>query len=701
MKRGSLRIVLALFVLAAVQGGYRATLAQGQLTLAPFIGAPGSVVALNAPPGSLPGNSIAEVDFVDATGLYVGLPLARIQINADGSITNFPVTIVPQAAAGTARIFVTSAGISISAPFVVRPGISVSPSVSQQKLPVAVSGSGFNSNATITFSTLAPDGTFQPAAVAGDPLVIATALGTFSAMIVVPRGTPKGTLEVAATDGTYTATTTLQIMDPAALTSPAVPGTATTTAPGTVSPTPPSTPTPQVTPALATTAYFAEGYTGQAATNGRASFTETLNILNPSSSAAQATITYIIQGSVTPLVLTRTIAPSTVLREPVNADVGPDKQVAAIVSSAQRLVVSRAITRTAAEGTRLDGSASEGARAPSTTWGFPEGYTGFSFQEYLTLLNPGTATATAHVTLAPQGNSASAAQTLNLTVPPMSRVTANIRALNAASKTKSVGMLISSDQPIVAERVEYFGDGAGSGKFGSTVSSGITAPATLLYAGYGNVTAGPAGNEQYLTLLNPSSAAGPVTVTIRAADAGGHTLGTTSVTVFPGTRKTVAASALAGSGPATLFSATLQATGPIEAESAQYFGGSPNSGTHPGVAFPALPAAGGDQFLSDISTQLPDGTPVTRTLYLYNPGATAVMVAATYFGASGNPVRATYTVPAGGIIVVPVNQAVSGQLAAGALGAELTVAGGSGVIASAVGVTGDGRSATEDMGVSP
>ncbi len=39
-------------------------------------------------------------------------------------------------------------------------------------------------------------------------------------------------------------------------------------------------PTPTPLPGGPTTAYFAEGYTGVAATNGRATFTEVLNLLN-------------------------------------------------------------------------------------------------------------------------------------------------------------------------------------------------------------------------------------------------------------------------------------------------------------------------------------------------------------------------------------------------------------------------------------
>ena len=73
-------------------------------------------------------------------------------------------------------------------------------------------------------------------------------------------------------------------------------------------------------------------------------------------------------------------------------------------------------------------------------------------------------------------------------------------------------MLITSDKPIVPERVLYFGDGAGSGKFGSTVSRGSAAPVTRIALPTGDPApdgAGTqaAGNQEFITLLNPTTTA--------------------------------------------------------------------------------------------------------------------------------------------------------------------------------------------------
>jgi hypothetical protein len=473
-----------------------------------------------------------------------------------------------------------------------------------------------------------------------------------------------------------------------------------TSTPATTTPTVTTTPVPV---AGGTTDYFAEGFTGLAATNGRATFTEVLNVLNPSPSAANVTFTYYIQGTAAPVVVTRSVAHTTVLRESVNTDVGTDKIVAAMVTSPQRVYVTRTISRLSPTGARLDSSTTLPVRAAATSWGFPEGYTGVTFQEYLTVLNPTNIQANVTVLLAPQAASAAGAHTLSLTVPALSRITADIRGLNLASSAKSVGMLISSDQPIVAERVIYFGDGAGSGKFGSTVSSGIAAPSTALRFAFGSSSgAGPTGNQDFITLLNPSTTGNPVQVTASFSDAAGHPVGTAAtVSVAPGTRQTIIANNALGAGAVSAFSVSLTATGPIEAESAQYFSGSPNIGQHPGVAFPAQVGAASDVFLTDLSTTLADNNATLgRSVYLYNPGSTVIQVVASYFGGNSANPSVSYTVPAGGIQVVDVDQDTQASIPPGALGGEFKLAAGSsgGFIAYAVGLSTDSLSATEDVG---
>jgi hypothetical protein len=148
-------------------------------------------------------------------------------------------------------------------------------------------------------------------------------------------------------------------------------------------------------------------------------------------------------------------------------------------------------------------------------------------------------------------------------------------------------------------------------------------------------------------------------------------------------------------------SIVLHASGAIEAELAQYIGGSPNTSLHPGVAYRAVANAATDVFMSDLSTALADGTAVKRTVYLYNPTAAAEQVSATYFGGAGATTTVVYSVPGGGILTVNANQDTQPAIPAGPIGAEFKLpAGSSGAfIAGALGITVDGLSATEDAGV--
>ena len=223
---------------------------------------------------------------------------------------------------------------------------------------------------------------------------------------------------------------------------------------------------------------FAEGYTGLAATNGRATFTEVLSAVNPWNQTVPLTFTYLVVGRKAPIVVTHVLAPMAAMRELVNSDIGSNKEVSAVVSSARRLIVSRTILRQSLTGGHLDGSTTPGAGTPSTSWYFAEGYTGQSFQEYLLLFNPSAATAAVTIVLAPQAPSTKGARVATQYVQPLSRATVNIGTLNRGGPAQGVGMIVTSTVALVAERVEYYGAGSGSGKFGTIVALGSRAPVT-------------------------------------------------------------------------------------------------------------------------------------------------------------------------------------------------------------------------------
>lgn len=682
------------------------------LVASPSSGAPGATVTLTAPAASFPAGVAATINFQSAGGTAIAL--ATGVTNADGSFSQ-AITIPAQAPSGAATIAVVAGGITQAASFTVslQAAVTVSPSSAQPGAGVQVSGSGFTPNSTISIQIGG-----QVAGTATGSAMLANALGSFNATIVVPSALAAGTTTLMATDGTHTATAPFTVISGATPTLlPTAPPIGTPallpTAPPLASSTPlaaftaaPSlTPTPTATPmpVQQTATYFAEGYTGRASTNGQATFTEALNLLNPGPISAAISITYYIQGSAVSLTIQRTIGPTSVLREQVNNDVGPDKVVAAVVHAPADVVVTRTILRTAANGKRLAGSSGQGVRRPSAVWDFAEGYTGGTFQEYLSVLNPSRSVAHVTVRLAPQAASAAGARTQTVTVQGLSRATVDIHALNRGAHDQSVGMLVTSDRPIVAERVEYFGAGTGSAKFGSIVTPGIAAPAAHLLLPFGRsggVSSGkgsarqPVGDQAYITLLNPARAGAPIQVTATFNDKNGRRLGRTIARVAAGTRQTISANLVLGK-PVGPFSVTLDASGGIVAEEAQYFGGSPNQGAHPGVA--VLPGGGGyTLYLSSLDTRLVDGTTVQRQLFLYNPSNASMQVVASYFSAGGGTQFGSYTIPAGGITTVSVNRDAA-SLLSDVVGAELTVAGNSGdLLAYAVGRTAAG--ALEEAG---
>jgi hypothetical protein len=660
------------------------------LTINPAAGPPGiGNVAVSSAAGAFSGLSSVALKFTDHAGNALTLPPAPV--SATGAVSA-SITLPVQAAGGAAVISAQATGFApLSGQFRINPTLSFSPTVVPPGGTFSVTGDGFTPQATVNFTI---GGITASSTV---PIVVSTT-GHFAMSFTLPTTVPLGPSTLAASDsagvGPVQAAFTVGTPLPTA----------------TVTPIPSPTPGVPTGAAGTTNVYFAEGYTGQAATNKSASFSETLTMLNPLSTPASVTITYFSQDGSPPVVVTRTVPPTSSFNDSVNADVGPDRIVGAEVTSTQRIFVTRTIDRTSPSGARLDGSTSLPTTAPALAWGFPEGYTGITFQEYLTILNPSTVPATVTVTLAPQANSAQGARVSTISVPAQSRRTVNIRALNQGDPAQSVGMLVSSTAPIVAERVEYFGDGAGSGKFGSTVSPGLATPAAQLR--FPVLSSGgsapnpfgvnqPVGDQAYITILNPAPSGSPVQVAAAFANASGVALGqAVTVDVPPGTRRTITVNTSVGASPVGPISAVLNASGPIEAEAAQYVGGSPNTGPHPGVAFVGASSTTTDAFLTNLATTQANGTQVNRSLFISNPSASPEQITATYFGANSAVANSTYTVGAGDILTININQDTQTLGPSAALGAELHMTTGApgGFLAGAAGLTVDGLAATEDAG---
>jgi hypothetical protein len=185
------------------------------------------------------------------------------------------------------------------------------------------------------------------------------------------------------------------------------------------------------------------------------------------------TITYLFEHG-RPIVVTRTLGPHATRRESVNADIGPDKIAAAVVSSTARITAERLIRRVGTRGISLGTSRTRGTARLGTTFYFAAGHTGTSVQEYPAAANPGNADAHVRVTLlriARPGASTARGPSETLTVPAHRRVTRNIGRDTWRQAATSGSLIVRSDQPIVVERVIYFGNGVSSATHSSTASA--------------------------------------------------------------------------------------------------------------------------------------------------------------------------------------------------------------------------------------
>jgi putative amidase-like protein len=162
----------------------------------------------------------------------------------------------------------------------------------------------------------------------------------------------------------------------------------------------------------------------------------------------------------------------------------------------------------------------------SSQWYFAEGYTGGSFTEYLTLVNPGDSNSVASVTVQ-YLPSAGTIITRTYYIPGGTRSTINVNT--EVGTGKNVSMIVTSSLPIIAERPMYF---TYTGLSGYTVPGGsdvLGATSLGTQFDFGYLDTSPA-HATYLTILNPSNGSVTATVQYFAASGGApitriHTIG--------------------------------------------------------------------------------------------------------------------------------------------------------------------------------
>jgi hypothetical protein len=249
-------------------------------------------------------------------------------------------------------------------------------------------------------------------------------------------------------------------------------------------------------PYVASTFYFAEGYTGTG-------FQEWLCILNRDSSRSIAQVTYLFADGSAPLTVDYPIAGESRATLSVNGEAGAGKEMSIKVESDGHLLAERPMYFNY-QGAWSGGHDVIGAPAPSTKWYFAEGYTGQGFEEWICVLNPGDAQA--DLTFFFHTREAGEQVRAGYSVPARSRHT--FKANDILGADYQTSLAVSASQPIVVERPMYFNY---EGKWtGGHCVMGATALSQEYFFAEGSTRP---GFEEWMTLQNPN----PAAITVQAS----------------------------------------------------------------------------------------------------------------------------------------------------------------------------------------
>jgi hypothetical protein len=364
---------------------------------------------------------------------------------------------------------------------------------------------------------------------------------------------------------------------------------------------------------------FAEGYTGQG-------FDQWITIQNPDAAAAAITVTYYTPSG-PPVVTNHTCPGQARMTIYVNSDLGPDLENSFDVASDVPVIVERPMyfdyQGLGAHGWE-GGHVSMGSTGLSRDWFFAEGYTGNSFEEWLTVQNPNPTWATLDVTYYVNGAAPIERQHL---VAPTSRYTINVNQ-NAGADLE-VSTKIAADKPILVERPMYF-DYQGAMEGGHIVM-GSSYLAQDWYLAEG-ATFDPF--TEYITIQNPNAAGANVAVTYLTP--GGAPI-VRNHGVPAESRYTINAGA--DSGVASDLSAYIHADRPILVERPMYFD----------MLYGALPGGHCAMGVNSPSTQWYFGEGYTgpgfdEWLTVQNPGGAQANLVVTYYVQGGAPIVKNHAV---------------------------------------------------------
>jgi predicted GH43/DUF377 family glycosyl hydrolase/P pilus assembly chaperone PapD len=398
--------------------------------------------------------------------------------------------------------------------------------------------------------------------------------------------------------------------------------------------------TPTTTPELSNLAidfealpsmwYFAEGYTGYG-------FDQWITIQNPNAAAAAVTVTYYTPSG-PPVVTNHNVPGQTRQTIYVNSDLGPDLENSCDIASTQPVIIERPMyfdyQGLGAHGWQ-GGHVSLGSTGLSRNWYFAEGYTGNSFEEWLTVQNPNPTWATLDVTYYVTGAAPIERQHL---VAPASRYTINVN--QDAGPDLELSTEVKADQPILCERPMYF---AYQGYMeGGHIVMGSPYLAADWYLAEG-ATFPPF--TEYITVQNPNAAPANLVVTYL-------TPGTAPIVrnhaVPPRSRYTINAGA--DSGQSSDLSTHVNSDQPILVERPMYFD----------MAYGTLPGGHAAMGVNSPATQWYFGEGYTGAgfeewLTVQNPNAVVANLTVTYYTPTGAPIVRNHPVQPQSRYTIPVD----------------------------------------------
>lgn len=304
-----------------------------------------------------------------------------------------------------------------------------------------------------------------------------------------------------------------------------------------------------------TTWYFAEGSQG---------FFHTYFLLvNPQSTPSTAHITYVLEDATT-VTHEYTLAPTSRL----TVDAAAEPQLAgqsfgAIVTFTQPGMVERSVYFNHGGSLYAGGDASAGVMAPSTVWHLAEGATGSYFTTFLLIANPGAQPATATVRyLLDNGTEI----TKPHPIAAHQRLTLDAAAEDPRLATAAFSTVITSDEPLVVERSQYW---PSPDWYEAHNSAAVAAPGQKWGLAEGAV-GGESRTQTYILVANPNAQPAELTVTFLRAD--GTTVPKT-FTVAPTSRFNIAIAGAGSNVPELAderFGTIIESTQPIVVERSMY-----------------------------------------------------------------------------------------------------------------------------------